>query len=465
MAPRARRDERRVSPLADYAPEPGHPPAYHAPHGQPTTTYPSGNTASYYRSDPAPIQPAQQPSSQLYDRYEYPQQTQGPSYDQSAYPQHTQIPSYDEHAYLRQPPNPYLTPSTVERTSYEQAPPDYAYNTHASANYGQPPAEYQQSSQYTPSYSQRERHDATAYRSDQRLSSYELWDLSQRQIRKAESASQHPSSLRGSNESQPGSCGDPRDRHRQEEPTTRRRGRDALVGESVVEPARASKKPRRRHGSIDIVNVTQALGQASLTAPANAQGGLEQGTRKHEESRETAMSGERLVRPKDTQRRLLPRTSAAEVVPPIEEKDQAAIQRREDRRRVTDHKRYLRDKAEEIKASKQLQLPLSEQDKEAEKVKKAKKSEYNRQQYQKPEIKQRSRAQAKERSQKPEWIAYQEVKYEERKTKEAERRQNDDPEITARRIEEESVRKNQTTRKRRAKQSPEQRKDSPSPRR
>jgi hypothetical protein len=480
MPPRAKREERRMSPIRSYVPEPRDPPAYHAQPGQSTTIQPSGNTASYYPSDPAPIQPAQQPSNQhydeypywqqpqypydnqhaypqppqerLYDQWGYPQQSQGPYDDQYAHPQQSHVPYLNEYAHLQQAPNPYLTPSTVERTSYRQAPPDDAYDTHASAIPDQPSGEYQQSSQYVPSYSQRGR---------QRSPSLDLWDL---------------------NASQPGSRGDPSDRHRQEKTRTRRSGRDALIGEAVEKPVRATKKPKRRHGSSDIVNVTRALDQASLTAPAYAQGGLEQGRGNYKELRRTTKSKQKSVKEYDIQRKSLPRTSATEesqrytgVAPPVVEKDPAVVQREKDKKGVTNHERWLRTKAEEMvypekreerlalrrlklnkrkETSGELQPPISKQDKEeAEKVKKA---EYDRVRSQKPEVKEKVRAYHKEHN--PE-------QWQMRKAKETERRRTDDPETTSRRLEEIRVRTNETARNRYAKRRQEQREDSPSPRR
>lgn len=442
MAPRARRDERRVSPLGDYVPEPRVPPAYFAQPGRSTTTYPSGNTASYYHPNPAPFQPAQQPLGQHYSPYEYPQQTQDPYYDRNAYPQQSQEPLYneqgyplqpqrsyddryahpqqslepylDEDAYLRQFPTPYLTSSAVERAPYEQEPLNYAYGTLASAIPDQASGEYQQNSQDVPSYSHRGRHDTTTHSSTQRLSSYELWDRSQQQVREAGFAVQDLSSLRGNNEAWPGSRGNSRDRRRQAETSTRRSGRDASIGEAEVEPARTSKKPKRRHGSSDIVNVTHALGQASLTAPAYAQGGLEQDSGKYKEVRRTTKPKQKSSKEHDipTQRKLLPRIS------PTEES--------------------------------QLQPFMSEQD-EAN-VKKAEKADRDRVRRQKPEVKERKRTGQKK------W--YQENK-EEVKAKGIKSRQEEDPEVRSGRIE----RYNYLRRGRYDKRQQEQREDSPSPRR
>ncbi len=348
MPPRARREERRVSPIRSYVPEPRHPPAYHAHPGQSTTIQPSGKTASYYPSDPAPIQPAQQPSNQHYDEYPYSQQPQYPYYDQNAYPQPPQEPLYDqwgypqqsqgpyddqyahpqqshvpylnEYAHLQQAPNPYLTPSTVERTSYRQAPPDYAYDTHASAIPDQISGEYQQSSQYVPSYSQRKR---------QRSPSLDLWDL---------------------NASRPGSRGNPRDRHRQEETRTRRSGRDAFIGEAVVEPALATKKPKRRHGSSDIVTVTQALGQVSLTASAHGQVRGVQDQSEQEEAREAAKRAkrsERERRGRATKKANEEALRQAGLSPPRVEKDPGVVRKQKAKKAATGKVRYDRIKQAE----------------------------------------------------------------------------------------------------------------------
>lgn len=335
MGPHGRR-ERSETPLRDYVPEPRHPPAYYAQPGQSTRAYPSGNTASYHPSNPAPIQPAQQPSSGRYRPHEYAPEPQDLHYNQAAYPQQTQEPRYDSrglpqqphrsyddrYAYQRQYQTPYHTSSTAERAPYEQALPNYGYGAYASAIPGQPSGRYQQESGDVP------RHPYA------KASKNDAWDAAVRQVLEEESAVQHPSSLRGNTESGPRSRRSSRERGRQKETRTKRSGRDAFTEEAVGEPARTTKRPKGRHDSSDIVNVTQALDQVSLTAPAYAQQGLQQGREEYDSMRGTAKSKEKSIKGHDIQRQSLPRRGGTEessryagVAPRGKRKDPAEVQK------------------------------------------------------------------------------------------------------------------------------------------